>query len=79
MSAPNFESLGVPVPNPNDPVREDFLDFSTAWRIFLEVGRQIPHNTKCAAATSKYELLCNCGAVVAEWARRVGLQQARRG
>lgn len=61
-----------------DPVREDFLDFSIAWRIQQEAGASLEHDARCQARLTKQGLLCNCGAVVREWERRVRNQQTNR-
>lgn len=56
------------------PVREDFLDFDTAWRI-ARAG--INHtDPRCSYIQTEGGLLCDCGAIQTEWARLVAEQQA---
>jgi hypothetical protein len=59
----------------SEPVREDFLDFPTAWRL---QPRVVEHHPKCSAAQTQGGMLCDCGSVVAEWERRVAEQVASR-
>lgn len=48
--------------------RLEFLDFPTAWWI---QGRGLTHvDPRCSAAQTEGALLCDCGAVTAEWERR---------
>jgi hypothetical protein len=55
-------------------VREDFLDFPTAWRIAREgVAHTDP---RCSYVQTSGGLLCDCGAIEAEWERRVTAQKA---
>jgi len=61
-----------------EPVREDFLDFPTAWRIQEEGS--LHHNERCSSVPGWHPLsgpanLCDCDAVSAEWRRRVDEQQ----
>lgn len=58
----------------SDEVREDFLDYPTAWRIQRE---GVTHtDDRCSAAQTDGVFLCDCGAVVTEWERRVSEQRA---
>lgn len=50
-------------------VREDFLDFPTAWRI-LEESPELAHDPRCSYEQTDGGLLCDCGAVEREWERR---------
>ena len=60
----------------DDPVREDFLDYPTAWRIAKE---GVKHTTdKCSYVQTDGALLCDCGAVRFEWDRRILAQLAKR-
>lgn len=61
--------------SPDEPVREDFLDFPTAWRI---QERTVEHHPECSSRP-EWRLLCDCGSVQAEWERRVAAQQEARG
>lgn len=66
---------GGPPPTPSrpEPVREDFIDFPTAWRIQRE---GVTHTSVlCSAVHADGALLCDCGAVEDEWKRRVLAQQ----
>lgn len=67
-------------------VREDFLDYPTAWTIQREGVEHF--STECSAVPPEEgghplggpALLCDCGAVVEEWKLRVAMQkEARRG
>ena len=60
------------------PVREDFLDFPTAWRITNE---GVDHTSpRCSYVQTEGALLCDCGAIQTEWERRVAQQkEADRG
>ena len=61
-----------------EPVREDFLDFTTAWRIQKEIGTQIEHIRECSSVPKPESpnhrdrmagpaFLCDCGAVELAW------------
>ncbi len=60
-----------------EPVRTDFLDYPTAWRIQHEVGDQLRHDPRCSSVEQADEplagpgLLCDCGAVIRDWKQRV--------
>lgn len=56
------------------PVREDFLDFPTAWRILRE-SPDLEHHLRCSYEQTDGALLCDCGAVEREWERRRDEQQ----
>lgn len=58
-----------------EPVREDFLDFETAWRLQRE---GLTHtDQRCSAVQADGGFLCDCGAVITEWQRRVATQQGK--
>jgi hypothetical protein len=64
-----------------EPVREDFLDFPTGWRMQRELD--VPdHDPKCSSVPGSNAgmggpaFLCDCGAIQREWERRVAEQQA---
>lgn len=60
----------------DDPVREDFIDFPTGWRIANE---GVEHtDPRCSYVQTNGALLCDCGAIRVEWERRVAAQQAAR-
>jgi hypothetical protein len=69
-----------------DPVREDFLDFPTAWEIqdrALDRGPALEHHPRCSSVPGWHKLsgrglLCDCQAVPDEWRRLVKVQQAAR-
>ena len=65
----------MPEPRP-EPVREDFLDFPTAWRLHDAVETHL--SPQCSSAQTGGALLCDCGAVTAERERRVAEQKAAR-
>lgn len=57
------------------PLRLDFIDYPTAWDIQRSVGATLDHHPRCSSVPgwdpiSGPGLLCDCGAVVAEWERR---------
>ncbi len=59
-----------------EPVREDFLDFPTAWRIANE---GVEHtDPRCSYVQHNGGFLCDCGAIQVEWERRVAAQKAAR-
>src|SRR4051812_36792920 len=72
------------------PVREDFLDYPTAWQIQREVGESLEHDPRCSSVPKPNArmgdldrlagpgLLCDCGAVEREWKRRVSDQREAR-
>ena|SRR5438105_2393860 len=73
------------------PVREDFLDYPTAWAIQREMGEGLPHlDVRCSAVPKPYAergsmdamagpaFLCDCGAVIKEWELRVQQQRQAR-
>ena len=66
------------------PVRTDFIDFPTAWRIQREVGEQLEHHPRCSSVPQDDEplagpgLLCDCAAMPTEWARRAIEQEPDR-
>lgn len=77
---------------PREPVREDFVDIPTAWRIQKEMGPRFEHiDIRCSAvekpdaepgspdAMAGPGFLCDCGAVIKEWEVRVQQQRAARG
>lgn len=72
MTGPTFyttEFTGVPIHDGTT------LDYPTAWKIQHEVGPQLMHNPRCSSVSgwspvSGPGLLCDCGAVEAEWRRR---------
>jgi hypothetical protein len=56
------------------------MDFQTAWAIQREIGeRSPPHHPKCSAVAGWHPLsgglLCDCGAVRAEWLRRQDVER----
>jgi hypothetical protein len=52
----------------------EFLDFPTAWWI---QGQGVTHTDPvCSAEQTDGALLCDCGAVTAEWERRRAAHQA---
>lgn len=56
------------------PVREDFIDFPTGWRIQCE---GLTHtDPRCSAVQTDGAMLCDCPALEAEWHRRVAEQQS---
>lgn len=56
-----------------EPIREDFLDYPTAWRIAKE---GVEHTSdQCSQVQTAGALLCDCGAVRVEWERRVTVQR----
>lgn len=72
------ESAGEPAPGVSDaPVREDFIDFPTGWRIQNEGVEHV--DPKCSAAQTNGAFLCDCGAIETEWKRRVAEQRLARG
>lgn len=51
------------------PVREDFIDFPTGWRLQCE---GLTHtDQRCSAVQTNGAMLCDCDALQAEWERRV--------
>jgi hypothetical protein len=58
------------------PIHDDTtLDYPTAWAIQHEVGPTLAHHPRCSSVPgwnpiSGPALLCDCGAVEAEWKRR---------
>jgi hypothetical protein len=64
-------------PTNPEPVREDFIDFPTGWRIQDE---GVEHtDPRCSAVQANGAFLCDCGAIETEWKRRVAAQQLARG
>lgn len=65
---------GLAEPGPN--WRFDFIDFPTGWHI----ARQgVVHTSrKCSYVQTWGSLLCDCGAIQAEWERRTGKQLVSR-
>lgn len=56
-------------------------DIPTAWAIQREVGASLNHHAQCSSvpgwcSLSGPGLLCDCGAVEAEWRRRQGMAEA---
>lgn len=45
------------------------LDYPTAWAIQREVGDKLAHHAKCSSRP-EWRMLCDCGAIRAEWERR---------
>lgn len=65
-NAPNTAPRkGTPMAEPNFGL--DFLDFPTAWWLAARVEHP---NPKCSYAQTGGGLLCDCGAIQAEWKRR---------
>lgn len=60
------------------PVREDFLDLTTAWRIQREMGEKFEHLDQRCSAVQSPAFLCDCRAVEGEWKLRVQQQRAAR-
>jgi hypothetical protein len=58
-------------------VRTDMCDFPTGWRIQDEIGTTSPpHDPKCSCVPGHHPLsgpalLCDCGAILREWRKRV--------
>lgn len=57
-----------------EPVRTDFIDYPTGWRIQREVGDDLDHHPRCSSPV----FLCDCGAMPKEWARRAIAQEPHR-
>jgi hypothetical protein len=71
----------LPIPHPDGsrcvlPVREDFIDFPTGWRLARE--GVVHTDPRCSYVQTGGALLCDCGAIETEWARRVRDQQTER-
>ena len=65
------------------PVRDDFLDFPTAWSIQRRRGEYLGHHPRCSSVPgwdpiSGPAFLCDCGAVEREWRRLCELQREAR-
>jgi hypothetical protein len=59
-----------------DPVRTDFIDFPTGWRIQDE---GLTHtDARCSAVQTGGAMLCDCSALPLEWAARVAHQTGVR-
>lgn len=56
------------------PVRSDFIDFPTGWRIQCEGLTHV--DQRCSAAQTDGAMLCDCAALRTEWERRVATQAA---
>lgn len=56
-------------------MRFDMLDFPTAWEIQKSVGATLDHHPECSSVPGSNRgmggpaLLCDCGAIEAEWKR----------
>lgn len=64
-------------------VREDLLDYPTAWAIQEDRGTTLEHHPRCSSTPgwdpiSGPSFLCDCGALTAEWGRMCREQQAAR-
>lgn len=55
---------------PYEPVRVDFIDYPTGWRIQRE--GLTGHDDRCSALHGPF--LCDCAALPLEWGRRVEAQ-----
>lgn len=55
----------------HEPIRTDFIDFPTGWRIMREAV-ELTHHENCSATAG---LLCDCIAMPLEWARRAVSQE----
>jgi len=61
----------------------DYPDYLTAWAIQKDNGSKLEHHPRCSSVPrwsplSGPMLLCDCGAVEAEWQRLTTLRTARR-
>lgn len=61
-----------------EPLRTDFIDFPTAWRICVETEGKAEHHPDCSFATTHGTFLCDCAAMPVEWARRAIEQEPER-
>ncbi len=55
------------------------MDYGAAWAIQRDVGEQLQHAPRCSSVAGWHPLsgpsfLCDCGAVLAEWKRRLAVQ-----
>lgn len=58
-----------------EPVRTDFIDYPTGWRIQSETPG-LEHHPDCSALVGGF--LCDCAAMPVEWARRAIEQEPER-
>jgi hypothetical protein len=71
---PKKELLFSVGPVMTEPVREDFIDLPTGWRLQREGVQHT--DDRCSAVQTNGGMLCDCGAIETEWSRRVAVQKA---